>query len=88
MKFCHLKLDGVIFGILLLLVGTFHYSCWRYFLCAYSGDILGVLLDLGHKEVVFSLNGNCLPPFKHLFRHATYVHVFFGENDNVYNVSF
>ena len=35
-----------------------------------SGDILGVLLDLSHNEVIFSLNGNCLPPFKQLFLHA------------------
>ena len=47
-----------------------------------SGDILGILLDLGRKEVIFSLNGNCLPPFKHLFRHATYVQVFSVDDDN------
>jgi len=50
-----------------------------------SGDIVGVLLDLGCKEVIFSLNGNCLPPFKHLFRHTTYVHVFLDLTVSISN---
>lgn len=35
------------------------------------GDILGLLLDTNEKHVVFSLNGQCLPPYPQLFTHAS-----------------
>ncbi|ESO11268.1 hypothetical protein HELRODRAFT_91560 [Helobdella robusta] len=35
--------------------------CWK------PGDILGLLLNVDSKEVIFSLNGDCLPPNKLLF---------------------
>lgn len=38
-----------------------HHSCWR------PGDILGLLLDVVNQQLVFSLNGNPLPPECDLF---------------------
>jgi len=65
-------------------------ACTYSVLCAYaySGDILGVLLDLSHKEVIFSLNGNCLPPFTHLFRHTTYVTAYISGVEMHFQSSF
>ncbi|UJR33081.1 hypothetical protein I4U23_020540 [Adineta vaga] len=31
------------------------------------GDIVGCLIDFEHREVIFSLNGQCLDPFRKLF---------------------
>ncbi|XP_013382424.1 RING finger and SPRY domain-containing protein 1 isoform X1 [Lingula anatina] len=43
-----------------------HHShpCWK------PGDILGLLLDLDKQEIIFSLNGNCLPAYNQVFAHA------------------
>lgn len=35
------------------------------------GDILGCLLDLDKEQIVFSVNGECLPPSVHVFSMAT-----------------
>lgn len=34
-----------------------------------SGDIVGCLIDFNRREVIFSLNGHCLEPFRKLFSH-------------------
>lgn len=40
------------------------HPCWK------PGDILGLLLDVGNQTIIFSLNGNRLPPEGDLFRCA------------------
>jgi len=37
-----------------------------------EGDVLGLLLDVDQGEVVFSLNGDALPPERGLFNCARY----------------
>lgn len=34
------------------------------------GNTVGLLLNLEEKELTFSLNGKCLPPYRDLFKHA------------------
>ncbi|KAJ8302942.1 hypothetical protein KUTeg_019338 [Tegillarca granosa] len=40
------------------------HKCWK------PGDTLGLLLDLEKHEIIFSLNGKCLAPYKELFDFA------------------
>lgn len=40
------------------------HPCWK------PGDVLGLLLNLDEQEIVFSLNGDSLPPCKQVFSHA------------------
>ncbi|KAL5022381.1 hypothetical protein ScPMuIL_001536 [Solemya velum] len=40
------------------------HPCWK------PGDTLGLLLDLDKQQLVFSLNGDCLPPFHQLFTYT------------------
>ncbi|XP_060074545.1 RING finger and SPRY domain-containing protein 1-like [Ylistrum balloti] len=40
------------------------HPCWK------PGDTIGLLLNLEDKELIFSLNGVSLPPYRNLFDHA------------------
>ena len=39
----------------------------------FTGDIVGCYLNIEDEKVIFSLNGDSLPPFNHLFKTAKYV---------------
>lgn len=43
--------------------------------CVFSGDILGLLLDIDNQSIIFSLNGSALPKETDLFLCARWVTV-------------
>lgn len=56
-----------------LSVWSQHQSDMHLVLILFSGDILGLLLDLENQYLIFYLNGDPLPSYKQLFTHARYV---------------